>query len=412
MTTRLFFLYVTTFMSVQSLQSVSQMHDIFTATKFNPQSKSIVEDEKHADLDLQWRWLASSRHRWYRHADHSKGVRHFFTAVDIYDWTILIIATLFFLSIHNCIRDWPSTQNFHGSALLIWLFVGILFAGLIFLRMNGEETIDWIDGYMLELIFSLENIFVFHMIFQAFETPRAQSQVALFIVVCCQLVFEMVFFMGFAHWLRSLEVLPYILGVWLLYVGYLSSQEHVYDSETQSHVIGGFKCLLGDRFTAKFDQSCKIFVEIDNKRCVTLLGTVVVCLLSVDFLLEIDVTLTKIEEIRNPYIAFSSSAVAAFMVPELYFVAHDLFNRFSLMKYGITFVLCFFGAQMLLQELIAIPSVICCLTIFAVLAACLIASLFVKSSCVVGLPPSPKVEQGAEFQSDSSMPCHVAVNGG
>ena len=76
-------------------------------------------------------------------------------------------------------------------------------------------------------------------------------------------------------------------------------------------------------------------------------------LLLADVLLDIDVVLTKIHEIPNTYIGFSSSAMAAFMIPELFTFSQDMLSCFPLLHDGIGVVLCFFGLQMVLQHFIA-----------------------------------------------------------
>merc|ERR1719210_494019 len=100
------------------------------------------------------------------------------------------------------------------------------------------------------------------------------------------------------------------------------------------------------------------FLDADGKMKFTLLLPATACLLMVNFVMEIDVTLTKIEEIDNPYVSFTSSVVAASAVPELFFVARDMFKRFHLLKYGVTFVLLFFGAELLCHNFLHIPDMV------------------------------------------------------
>ena len=77
------------------------------------------------------------------------------------------------------------------------------------------------------------------------------------------------------------------------------------------------------------------------------------------FLLEIDVTLTIFDHIENEYTAFTSCAVAGRCVDVLFFVARDLFQRYLLLKCGVSLVLIFFGFEMLLHEVFHIPNVVC-----------------------------------------------------
>lgn len=105
-------------------------------------------------------------------------------------------------------------------------------------------------------------------------------------------------------------------------------------------------------------------------------------------LLEIDVVLTKIEELPNPYIAFTSSAVAAFSLPDLFFVSKGLLHRFVLLKYGISFVLILFGGQMLLASIYILPPIVACFVIIGMLAACIVCSI-IHSYIYNGTPFPP-----------------------
>merc|ERR1719329_1664194 len=166
--------------------------------------------------------------------------------------------------------------------------------------------------------------------------------------------------MGLAHTLRSMHFLPYVLGAWLLYIGICSIFEDGHgeiDAESTS-VYRFVDWLLGETLSPRYAAN----------------GAVIVCLCVVDFMLEIDVTLTKIEELDNEYIAFTSSAIAAFAMPEIYFVAQDLFQRYSLLKYGISFVIIFFGVQMLGHEFFSIPDLLSCAIMIGVLLLCVLLS--------------------------------------
>lgn len=195
-------------------------------------------------------------------------------------------------------------------------------------------------------------------------------------MVCCQIVFEMTFFMGLADRLRSMHVLPYILGFWLIYVGQHAARDDTHEEfEVQNSTLyRACQTLLGRRFVAAYEPKGDLFIMNQGKLSFTLFLPLVFSLLAVDFCLEVDVTLTKIEELPNEYIAFTSSAAAAFAMPELFFVARDLFQRYGLLKYGVSFVLVFFGVQMLFHRFYDIPDLLGCGIIVGVMILCIIAS--------------------------------------
>lgn len=308
--------------------------------------------------------------------DRQAGVAQFFESTSFYEWSIFAAALAVFVPLYYYLLDWPSTTRYHATALLIWLALGGVYNALVCVRLGRQAGVMWFTGYLLEFIFSIENVFVFHIVVKAFRTPRRLTQKALFVVICCQIVFEMTFFMGLADQVRSMMILPYALGVWLLYVGYHaccdeSSEE--FDIK-DSLIFRMSEVCLGQRLSPVYDDSCAVILIKGGRICVSLLFPLICCLLAVDFILEVDVTLTKIEEIPNEYIAFTSSATAAFAVPELFFVARDLFQRYHLLKYGIGFVLVFFGTQMLLHRFFQIPDLMGCAIIIMVMVLCMLAS--------------------------------------
>jgi len=311
-----------------------------------------------------------------RTVDRQAGVAQFFESTSFYEWSIFAAALAVFVPLYYYLLDWPSTTRYHATALFIWLALGAVYNALVCVRLGKQAGVMWLTGYLLEFIFSIENVFVFHIVVKAFRTPRRLTQKALFIVICCQIVFEMTFFMGLADQVRSMVILPYILGVWLLYVGYHASlEEGTEDFNIKDSLIFRLsEVCFGQRLSPVYDDSSAVILIKGGRLCVSLLFPLICCLLAVDFVLEVDVTLTKIEEIPNEYIAFTSSATAAFAVPELFFVARDLFQRYHLLKYGISFVLVFFGMQMLLHHFFEIPDLVGCAIIIMVMVLCMIAS--------------------------------------
>merc|ERR1719446_1373910 len=137
-----------------------------------------------------------------------------------------------------------------------------------------------------------------------------------------------------------------------------------------------FSRVLGNRLSPEYEEDGLLMFSVKGRFYFSLLAVVTACLLTVDFLLEIDVTLTKIEELDNEYLAFTSSVVAAFAVPELFFVAVDLFQRYYLLKYGISFVLIFFGTQMLFHTVFEIPDLLGCAIIIGVMLICMALSSY------------------------------------
>jgi len=187
-----------------------------------------------------------------------------------------------------------------------------------------------------------------------------------FIVILLQNVFQAVFYMGLAGRLRQCHPLPYLLGVWLIYVGTQAAySEHTDTSELDDFRLFHFvKTLLGERLWLEQSSDDDMLVLKAKKCRISRAGLMLVLLLVADFLLEIDVTLTKIEtsyagdKAMVGYICFSSSMTASFAAPALFFVCDGLFRRFSGLKYGIALVLVWIGMQMLMNRVFTVPAML------------------------------------------------------
>jgi tellurite resistance protein TerC len=323
-----------------------------------------LENAANEEIDRIWKILSTAKRMKFQNTSAVEyGPLNFWHSVAFFDWFLLLVTVIASMNIYRILYEWPSTKRFHGLTLFIWFGIAAVYNSLIFYRLGEADGILWMNGYILEIIFLIENVFVFHVVVKAFNMSRRMAQKALFVVVACQIIFQMIFYMGLAEVLRKFEILPYILGPWLLYCGYqacIEEDSHSYDI-MESTVVKAFRACLGDRLTLEPPQDAEevgsIRVIRDGKQRVSPMGLAVICLLIADFLLEIDVTVTKIENMENQYLCFSSSVVASFAIPELFFVARDLFKKFFALKYAIAFVLIFFGAQMLLHRFIAISAI-------------------------------------------------------
>eukprot|EP00439_Symbiodinium_sp_Y106_P039187 s5390_g4.t2 len=257
-----------------------------------------VEPSKHSPL---WKVVGRSRKPVAKHSHPHMDIEAFFSSTVAGQWVafgmvwlLLLRLSLFIhqLALESCLS--------HVIALGVWVLAAMGFLAWTFASAGSSAGEKWLDGYVMELVLSMENIFLYHMILVSFKVPAKMARYALFLVSIFQMLFQMFMFMGIAAWIRDLKVLPYLLGAWLVLV--------------------------------------------------TMMGPVTCCLLLVMFAMEVDVTLTKIEEIDSHFIAWSSSVLAAFALPELFVVVRVLLRSFYLLKIGISLLVIFFGILLLFRD--------------------------------------------------------------
>lgn len=246
-----------------------------------------------------------------------------------------------------------------AAAFGLWAMAAMLYMAWMYVSSGPDVADKWLDGYVIELVLSMENIFLYHMILAAFKVPASMSRFALLVVSLCQMVFQMFLFMGIAAFIEDLEILPYLLGAWLIVVGVQTLRDDDAEGFDAAHSEAYKTCrlALGNRLLPRYDSEGGIFVYLNGKLHVTMMGPVILCLLTIMFAMEVDVTLAKIEEIDNHFIAWTSSVLAAFALPELFVVVCELLRRFYLLKPAISILVMFFGILLLFRDTIELSDV-------------------------------------------------------
>lgn len=281
------------------------------------------------------------------------------------------------------------------GSLALWVLLGIAFNAVMFVRWGDDTGFLWLDGYVMELIFSMENAVLFLSLAEVFAVPVLAMHRVLVLAVVWQNLFDLVLYMGLATTLDTLSVLPYVLGAWLLIAGLHSMRESLHRLRTlpsifsdrsswtgeearlvkspsarfsarqeachltmRSFPIRAFRSICGGRFTDNYDPHDPSLFVVKNSEGeelqASMLLLVAVSTILADCLLEVDVTLTKIETLQEPFVCFTSSALASFAMPELVLVTWKLSRRCPLVTVGVSIILILFGVEMLLKDLIGI----------------------------------------------------------
>merc|ERR1719387_1971249 len=226
----------------------------------------------------------------------------------------------------------------------------------------------------------MDNLFVFHLIFSVYSTPRAQLHKALFLGIIGAVVFRMVFFMALASLLSFIHWFRFVFGAILIYQGIQAAQEDEEDPDIKDlHAVRCLNYCLADRLVEKYDedQHRMFFVE-DGRLCATLLVPVVFCLEITDILFAIDSVSAKVAQIPDYYIAYSSSVLAMFGLRAMFFIITDLVDMFELLKYGLCFILVFIGVELLIEDYVKLPAQAVCVVVLSVFLVCTASSIFQK----------------------------------
>mmetsp|Transcript_40808 Transcript_40808/g.75923 ORF Transcript_40808/g.75923 Transcript_40808/m.75923 type:complete len:444 (-) Transcript_40808:76-1407(-) len=303
-----------------------------------------------------------------------EGMRFFHTA-SREDWSILFTTIVLLMLIDFCwLRHVTGgTTRMNVCVLCFWIFIGIAFNALVWARKGREAGILWCSGYLLEWILSMDNLFVFHLVFRVYATPKELLHKALFLGIIGAVLFRMCFFMALASLLHLVHWFRFVFGIVLIWSGIQAAREDEDEVDVANlKPVQWLKRCLGSRLTESYDtEEKKIFISKDGKTQATLMVPVIFCLEMTDILFAVDSVSAKVAQIPNYYLAYSSSVIAIFGLRAMFFILRDMVDFFDLLKYGLCFILVFIGVELLLEDYVKLPAQVVCVVIFSVFLVCI-----------------------------------------
>jgi tellurite resistance protein TerC len=270
-----------------------------------------------------------------------------------------------------------------GLWSLAWVSMAMLFNGGLWWYLKttagadvaDQKALEFLSGYLIEKALSVDNIFVFLMIFTAFQVPQQYQRRILVYGVLGAIVMRAVM-IGAGAWVVSeFSWVLYVFGAFLLLTGMRMLVAADREPDVQQSPILRFA--RRHLRVAAGDHGEKFFVTKNGVRHVTTLFLVLVLIEATDLVFAVDSIPAIFAITTDPFIVFTSNLFAILGLRALYFLLVDMADRFHLLKYGLAMVLTFIGTKMLIMPWYHMP-VQASLTVVAVLiAGSCIASLFV-----------------------------------
>lgn len=312
--------------------------------------------------------------------DHNKGLKpeQYLTNLASMDEWALLYGSVTVL----CLLDFFVLQRFTGSVrnnLLVlgfWVLAGLAYNAYFAARYGAIAGLDWLTGFLLEWMLSIDNLFVFHLIFKVYRTPEHLMHKALFFGIAGGVLFRIGIFIALGTLLRIIHWVRIVFGVVLIYSGIQAvSDDGGEEDVSNTYAVKALNWLLGPRLMKSYDQEGRLFPQgPDGKRCVSLLFFIIVCLELTDVLFAVDSVSAKVAQLQNQYTAYSSSVMAIFGLRAMFFVVKDLVEYFDMLKYGICIILVFIGVEMIASPVLHLESATVCIVIASVFVVSLTAS--------------------------------------
>jgi len=244
---------------------------------------------------------------------------------------------------------------------LVWVALSFAFAGLLWWYLDGNagrqvantKSLEFITGYLIEKSLSVDNIFVFLMIFNYFAVPAEyQRRVLLYgvlgaIVLRAAIILAGVWLVTMFHWIL------YIFGAFLVFTGVKMFLFAEHEPELEKNPV--LRWMRGHlRITTGFEGE-RFIVWRDGVRYATPLLLVLVLVEVSDIIFAVDSIPAIFAITADPFIVFTSNIFAILGLRALYFLLADAADRFHLLKYGLALVLLFVGVKMLIASWFKIP---------------------------------------------------------
>ena len=263
----------------------------------------------------------------------------------------------------------------------LWVGLSLVFAVVVGLTLGANAGVEFTTAWLLEKSLSVDNLFVFALIFGYFQVPREYQHRVLFFGVLGALVFRGIFLaLGVAVVTKFTAVL-FVFAAVLLYSAYklLKDEDDSYDPGSSVAVRLVRKVVpVRDEYAGT-----KFFVREMGKRVATPLLVVVVAIEAADLVFAVDSVPAVLAVSDDPFIVYSSNAFAILGLRALYFLLAGLLQKFHLLSKGLAVILAFIGVKLVLQashkvistSIPEIPSLVSLGVILVVLTASVVLSL-------------------------------------
>jgi tellurite resistance protein TerC len=260
---------------------------------------------------------------------------------------------------------------------VVWVCLAMTFNVGIYYAWGSEKALEFLTGYVIEKSLSVDNLFVFLMIFQYFNTPSQYQHRVLFWGILGALILRAVFIATGSALLSNFHWMIYVFGGFLVVTGirmYLQGDEKI--EPEKNPVVRLFERLVP--IIRKYDGQ-NFFIRRGGKSYATLLMLVLIVVETTDVIFAIDSIPAIFAITDDPFIIYTSNVFAILGLRALYFMLAGVMEMFVYLKVGLSVVLCFVGAKMMLIDIYKIPIGVSLAVIGSVLLLSIIASWLIKS---------------------------------
>ena len=283
---------------------------------------------------------------------------HTFASFDVPFWvwaaliaaiTIMLVVDL--LLVHRTPHEISIREA--GIESAVWISIGLAFTGVIFWWQGTQAAGEYLAGYLIEKSLSVDNVFVWAVIFSYFAVPRKYQFRVLFWGIFGALVLRAVFIFAGVRLLETFEWVIYVFGAFLL----LTAWRIYRHDETEVHPENNPVLKLVQRIipsTPELDGQ-KLFTRKHGRLLATPLFAVLILVETTDVVFAVDSIPAILAVSREPFIVFASNAFAILGLRALYFLLAGMAGKFRYLNVGLGVIMGFVGLKMIGAEFYHLP---------------------------------------------------------
>ncbi|MDR0822491.1 MAG: TerC/Alx family metal homeostasis membrane protein [Endomicrobium sp.] len=286
----------------------------------------------------------------------------------------IVVATAFFIDIFITSKHQKAiTLNKAAKMVCIWVSLALLFAAAVYFAFGKEKCFEFLTGYIVEYSLSIDNMFVFLMIFTYFAIPAQNQHKVLIFGIIGAIVLRFLFIFIGVELINNFTWMIYVFGAILIWTGIKMLKGGEENKDPSKNIAF---TILKKLFPLKSDtQTANFFIKENAVLYATpMLAAVFVIELS-DIIFAVDSIPAVLSITRDTFIVYSSNIFAILGLRALYFMLAGLADKFRHLKIGVAVILFFVGIKMLISHYVHISSMLSLLIILTIIAISIAVSL-------------------------------------
>ncbi len=299
---------------------------------------------------------------------------------DLYFWIAFNAFILLMLALDLGVfqkKDHVITVKESLRWIALWVTLAMLFNAFIFYWKGSEKALEFFTGYLIEMSLSVDNLFVFIIIFSYFNVPKKYEHQVLFWGILVALVLRGTFILAGVAMFNAFHWMVYFFGAILVYTGvkmlfYDDNANKDLSKNTAVRICRKIFPLTEDYHGHSF------FVKINRKLFFTPLFLVLMVINITDLVFAVDSIPAVLAISNDAFIVYTSNIFAILGLRSIYFALSGMIHLFRFLKYGLALILSFVGIKMLIAAYYDIPTGWALAVVLGILSISMITSIAIK----------------------------------